>query len=119
MLFRSDVVVCDGFVGNVALKASEGIARMLADALREEFSRGLWPRLAALLALPVLRRFKSRFDPRNYNGATLVGLKGVVIKSHGSADGISFERAIGRAHDEVSNDVLNKITSRFSTVEAA
>ncbi len=116
---KADVVVCDGFVGNVALKASEGIAHMLSNALREEFSRNLFTRLSALVAMPVLKRFKSRFDPRFYNGATLLGLKGIVIKSHGSADRFSFARAIARAFDEVNNDVLSKITSRFSTAEAA
>lgn len=116
---KADVVVCDGFVGNVALKASEGIAHMLSNALREEFSRNLLTRLSALVAMPVLKRFKSRFDPRFYNGATLLGLKGIVIKSHGSADRFSFARAIARAFDEVNNDVLSKITSRFSTAEAA
>lgn len=116
---KVDVVVCDGFVGNVALKASEGLAHMLSHALREEFGRNLFTRLAALVALPVLRRFKTRFDPRLYNGATLLGLRGIVIKSHGSADRISFARAVARAFDEVNNDVLNKITRRFSTAEAA
>ncbi len=116
---KVDVVVCDGFVGNVALKASEGIVHMLSNALREEFSRTLLTRLAAIVAMPVLKRFKSRFDPRLYNGATLLGLKGIVIKSHGSADRFSFARAIARAFDEVNSDVLSKITSRFSTAEAA
>jgi glycerol-3-phosphate acyltransferase PlsX len=118
-LGRADVVVCDGFVGNVALKASEGIAHMLAHALKEEFTRNLLTRLAAFIAFPVLKRFKNRFDPRRFNGATLVGLRGIVVKSHGSADRVSFERAIARAFDEVNNDVLNKITSRFSSLEAA
>jgi len=118
-LGKADVVVCDGFVGNVALKASEGIVHMLADALKEEFTRNLLTRLAALIAFPVLKRFKNRFDPRRFNGATLVGLRGIVVKSHGSADRVSFERAIARAFDEVNNDVLNKITSRFSSLEAA
>ena len=118
-LGKADVVVCDGFVGNVALKASEGIAHMLAHSLKEEFMRNLLTRLAALIAFPVLKRFKGRFDTRRFNGATLVGLRGIVIKSHGSADRFSFERAIARAFDEVNNDVLNKITSRFSALEAA
>ena len=81
--------------------------------------RNLLTRLAALIAFPVLKRFKGRFDTRRFNGATLVGLRGIVIKSHGSADRFSFERAIARAFDEVNNDVLNKITSRFSALEAA
>jgi len=118
-LGKADVVVCDGFVGNVALKASEGIAHMLAHALKEEFTRNLLTRLAALIAIPVLKRFKGRFDPRRFNGATLVGLRGIVVKSHGSADRVSFECAIARAFDEVNNDVLNKITNRLSALEAA
>lgn len=117
-LGKADVVVCDGFVGNVALKASEGLAHMLAHGLKEEFTRNFLTRMAALVAFPVLKRFKSRFDTRRFNGATLVGLRGIVVKSHGSADRVSFERAIARAFDEVNNDVLNKITSRFSALEA-
>ena len=88
---EADVVVCDGFVGNVALKTSEGLAQMLATFLREEFGRNLLTRAAGLLALPVLRHFKQRVDHRRYNGACLLGLKGIVVKSHGSAD--AFEAA--------------------------
>ena len=113
----TDVVVCDGFVGNVALKASEGIARMLATYLREEFNRNLLTRVASVVALPVLNAFKRRFDPRNYNGATLLGLRGIVVKSHGSADCTSFRIAIGRACDEVRNGVLAKITERMSVIQ--
>lgn len=113
----TNVVVCDGFVGNVALKASEGIARMLATYLREEFNRNLLTRAASLAALPVLNAFKRRFDPRNYNGATLLGLRGIVIKSHGSADRVSFRIAIGRAVDEARSGVLAKITERMSAMQ--
>ncbi|MDB5810405.1 MAG: plsX [Betaproteobacteria bacterium] len=113
----TDVVVCDGFVGNVALKASEGIARMLANHLREEFSRNLLTRVASVAALPVLNAFKRRFDPRNYNGATLLGLRGIVIKSHGSADRTSFRIAIGRAAEEARSGVLGKITDRMSVIQ--
>ena len=113
----TNVVVCDGFVGNVALKASEGIARMLATYLREEFNRNLLTRAASLAALPVLNAFKRRFDPRNYNGATLLGLRGIVIKSHGSADRLSFRIAIGRAVDEARSGVLAKITERMSAMQ--
>ena len=87
----TDVVVCDGFVGNVALKASEGLAQMMASALREEFTRNPLRRLAALVAWPVLRSFRHRMDHRRYNGASLLGLRGIVIKSHGSADAYAFE----------------------------
>ena len=86
----TDVVVCDGFVGNVALKTSEGLAQMLAAYLREEFKRNLFTRLAALLALPVINAFKRRVDHRRYNGASLLGLRGIVVKSHGSADSFAF-----------------------------
>jgi glycerol-3-phosphate acyltransferase PlsX len=109
-----DVVVCDGFVGNVALKASEGVAHMMATTLREEFSRNLLTRLAALFAIPVIRAFRHRLDPRRYNGASLLGLRGIVIKSHGSADVFSFGQALGRAVDEVRNSVPQRIATRMS-----
>ena len=113
----TDVVVCDGFVGNVTLKASEGIARMLGTYLREEFNRNLLTRAASVAALPVLNAFKRRFDPRNYNGATLLGLRGIVVKSHGSADRVSFRIATGRAADEARSGVLGKITERMSAIQ--
>lgn len=112
----ADVVVCDGFVGNVALKTSEGLAQMLGTFLREEFERSLFTKLAALIALPVLNAFKRRVDPRRYNGATLLGLKGVVIKSHGSADALSFATALSHAADEVRGGVLSRIAERMQTV---
>ena len=96
----TDVVVCDGFVGNVALKTSEGVAQMLATYLREEFSRNPVRRLAAVMALPAINAFKRRVDPRRYNGATLLGLRGIVVKSHGSADAFAFGFAIRRAVEE-------------------
>ena len=111
---EADVVVCDGFVGNVALKVSEGLAQMLGRFLREEFERNLLTRLIALLALPVLSRFKKRLDHRRYNGASLLGLKGTVIKSHGSADVFAFTQAIKRAYFEAENDVINQIAHRVS-----
>ena len=113
----TDVVVCDGFVGNVALKASEGLARLLGTYLREEFSRNLLTRAVSLVALPVITAFKRRLDPRNYNGATLLGLRGIVIKSHGSADRYSFRIAIGRAADEARSGVLARITERMSMMQ--
>ncbi|MBA2351977.1 MAG: phosphate acyltransferase PlsX [Burkholderiales bacterium] len=112
----TDVVVCDGFVGNVALKASEGLAKMLASYLRQEFRRNVFTRLAGLAALPVINAFKHRVDPRRYNGASLLGLRGIVVKSHGSADEMSFEIAIGRAADEVRNDVLREISERMANL---
>ncbi len=115
----TDVVVCDGFVGNVALKASEGVARMMAAALREEFTRNPLRRLAALAALPVLRAVRRRMDPGRYNGASLLGLRGIVIKSHGSADAFSFGQALERAVDEAQNDVVKRITQRMALLHPA
>jgi glycerol-3-phosphate acyltransferase PlsX len=109
-----DVVVCDGFVGNVMLKTAEGLVQMIRTALRDEFSRNPFRRLAALFALPVLNAFRRRFDHRRYNGATLVGLRGIVVKSHGSADAFAFEQAIHRAFEEARNGLLERIASRLS-----
>jgi glycerol-3-phosphate acyltransferase PlsX len=112
-----DVVVCDGFVGNVALKCSEGVAEMMAATLREEFSRNAWARLAALAAVPVLRAFRDRLDPRRYNGASLLGLRGIVVKSHGSADIFAFGQALERAVDEVRNNVPQRIEARMAELQ--
>lgn len=111
---EADVVVCDGFVGNVALKASEGLAQMLATFLRQEFSRNILTKLAAVVAMPVLKHFKRRVDHRRYNGASLLGLKGIVLKSHGSADAFSFCNALERAADAVRNDVLSRIAEQVA-----
>ena len=105
----TDVIVCDGFVGNVALKSSEGLAQMLGGFIREEFNRSALTKLMALAALPVLNRLKRRVDHRQYNGASLLGLRGVVIKSHGSADEYAFERALKRGYDAAKNHVLDRI----------
>jgi len=110
---EADVIVCDGFVGNVALKTAEGLARMVGGFLREEFTRNPLRKLAAAMAWPALSAFRKRVDPRRYNGATLLGLKGVVVKSHGSADALAFRRAIERADDEVQNRVLERIGERI------
>lgn len=112
----TDVVVCDGFVGNVALKASEGLAQVLASFLREEFERSVFTRIAALVARPVLNSFKRRVDYRSYNGATFLGLRGIVVKSHGSADAYAFGCALARAIEEVRTGVLRKLTERMSLV---
>ncbi|HWA12801.1 MAG TPA: phosphate acyltransferase PlsX [Burkholderiales bacterium] len=112
----TDVVVCDGFVGNVALKTSEGVAQMLGTYLREEFNRNLFTRLAGAVAMPVLGAFRKRVDHRRYNGASLLGLKGIVVKSHGSADSFAFGFAIERAFDEARNDVLARISERIATI---
>jgi glycerol-3-phosphate acyltransferase PlsX len=112
----TDVVVCDGFVGNVALKASEGIAQMFATYLRAEFERNLPSRLAAIVAWPVISAFKRRLDHRRYNGATLLGLRGIVIKSHGSADAFAFGYAIRRAAEEARGAVLAHISERMTSL---
>lgn len=109
----TNVVVCDGFVGNVALKTSEGLAQMLASYLREEFRRSSFSRLAGLVALPVLNAFRRRVDHRQYNGASLLGLRGIVIKSHGSADSYAFRHAIKRAVEEVRGGTLQNIVEQF------
>lgn len=106
----TDVVVCDGFVGNVALKTTEGLAQMLGGFLREEFGRNLLTKLAGLIAMPVLKAFKRRVDHRRYNGASLLGLKGIVVKSHGSADDFAFLCAIERAAEEARGGMLHDIS---------
>jgi len=115
----SNVVVCDGFVGNVALKTSEGLARMVSTFLREEFSRSVLTKLAGLLAMPVLKAFKFRLDPRRYNGANLLGLKGVVVKSHGSADVFAFRHALERAAEAARQHLPRKIEERMSAAAQA
>ena len=111
----TDIVVCDGFVGNVALKSTEGLAKMIGEMLREEFSRSWFTKLLAVVALPVLSRFKRRVDHRRYNGAALLGLRGLVIKSHGSADAYAFEWAIKRAYDAAANGVIARIAQAFES----
>ena len=104
-----DVVVSDGFVGNVALKTSEGVAKFMAHLLKDHFQRNLLTRMAGLAALPVLRRFRRAVDPRRYNGASLLGLRGIVIKSHGGADVVAFENAIHIAEKEIHAKVISRI----------
>ena len=110
---RVDVVVCDGFVGNVSLKTSEGVARMVSHYLKEEFKRSLWNKLVGLIAYPILKSFGNRIDPRKYNGASLLGLRGVVVKSHGSADAIAFGNAINIALLEIGMNVPEMIEARL------
>jgi glycerol-3-phosphate acyltransferase PlsX len=110
----TDVVVCDGFVGNVVLKASEGLAQMITNSLKEEFSRNILTRLGALMALPALRAFKRRFDHRRYNGASLLGLNGIVVKSHGSADALAFRTALERAAEAARQRLPEKIAARMA-----
>jgi glycerol-3-phosphate acyltransferase PlsX len=104
-----DVVVCDGFVGNVSLKSSEGVAKMVAHFLRQGFRRNLFTRFAGLVAMPVLNAFRRSLDPRRYNGASLLGLRGIVIKSHGGADTLAFENAIGIAKKAFITHVPDRI----------
>jgi len=108
-----DVVVTDGFTGNVALKTMEGVARLITDAMREEFTRSSWRKFGALASTPALRAFRTRIDPRRYNGATMVGLNGIVIKSHGGADVFGFTRAIEVAVLEARSGVPARIAARL------
>jgi phosphate acyltransferase len=110
----TDIVVCDGFVGNVALKTSEGLAAMIVGFLKEEFSRTPLTKLAAFVAYPVLSAFKNRVDYRRYNGAALLGLRGLVFKSHGSADEFAFEQALNRAYDSARNNLLDRVQTRIA-----
>ena len=104
-----DVVVCDGFVGNVALKTSEGLAKMIGQFLSEEFNRNFVSRAGALFAMPAIKRFKDRVDHRRYNGASLIGLRGIVMKSHGAADRLAFAHALENAYNEAATGVLGRI----------
>jgi glycerol-3-phosphate acyltransferase PlsX len=107
-----DVVVSDGFVGNVALKSSEGVAKMVRHFLTENFERNWLTRLSGLAALPILKRFRRTFDPRRYNGASLLGLRGIVIKSHGGADTLAFENAIHIAEKEIHCNIPERIAKQ-------
>jgi glycerol-3-phosphate acyltransferase PlsX len=109
-----DIVVCDGFVGNVALKTSDGLATMIVGFLKTEFSRNILTKIAAIVAYPVLKALKNRMDYRCYNGAALLGLRGLVFKSHGSADAFAFERALNRAYDAARNNLLDRVKERIA-----
>jgi len=109
-----DIVVCDGFVGNVALKASEGVASMIVGGLKQEFKRNALTKLAAIVAYPVLSALMKRMDHRRYNGAALLGLRGLVFKSHGSADAMAFEQALNRAYDAARNNLLDRVRTRVA-----
>jgi len=111
-----DVIVCDGFVGNVALKTSEGLAQMITEFLHQEFKRNLYRRLSGLLALPALNGLRHRVDHRRYNGATLLGMRGTVIKSHGGADQVAFQHAITEAIAEVRNNVPENISKELESM---
>jgi glycerol-3-phosphate acyltransferase PlsX len=113
-----DVVVTDGFVGNVALKTSEGLAKMITQLMRQEFGRNWLTKIVGLASVPVLKSFKDRIDPRKYNGATLIGLRGIVVKSHGNADRIAFANAIMIAAKEVAKAVPMRIEERIASIFA-
>jgi glycerol-3-phosphate acyltransferase PlsX len=114
----TDIVVCDGFAGNVALKTSEGLAKMLGDFLKEEYTRNWFSRVAAVVSYPVIKRFRRRVDHRRYNGAALLGLKGIVVKSHGSADRLAFATALARAASEASHGVIERISEEIGRLNA-
>jgi glycerol-3-phosphate acyltransferase PlsX len=109
-----DLIVCDGFVGNVALKASEGLAKLMLAAIKESFSKNLFTKLIGLIALPALKRIKVRLDPARYNGASLLGLNGIVVKSHGGANAFAFEYAIREAMLEVENNVVDLVRDQIT-----
>ena len=113
---KANVVVCDGFNGNIALKASEGVAKMIAFKIREAFSKNIITKLVALIAMPVLNSFRKTIDPRRYNGASLLGLQGIVIKSHGGADVLAFNTAINTAIIEVRNRVPERISEQLEAL---
>jgi len=105
----ADVIVCDGFVGNVALKTTEGLAKLIRHYITQEFKRNIFTMMAGVIAMPVLKAFSKKIDPRRYNGASLLGLKGIVIKSHGGADKLALSCAINEAKLEVLKNVPQKI----------
>lgn len=111
-----DVVVCDGFVGNISLKTTEGVAKMISHNVKQSFNKNWLTRLAALISLPVIKDIREKIDPRRYNGASLLGLRGIVIKSHGSADIYSFSCAIKEAIIEVKKNVPSQISNQLATL---
>ncbi|MDP6552290.1 MAG: phosphate acyltransferase PlsX [Arenicellales bacterium] len=116
---KVDIIVTDGFAGNVALKTSEGVAQMLTQVIREEFSRGLLTRLSAVITAPVVRSFSDRFDHRAYNGAVLLGLNGIVVKSHGNVDGVAFSHAIDTARLAAQKDLVGHIRHDLEASQVA
>jgi glycerol-3-phosphate acyltransferase PlsX len=112
----TDIVVCDGFVGNVALKTSEGLAAMVGDFLKAEFSKNVLTKIAALFAYPILKAFKNRVDHRRYNGAALLGLRGLVFKSHGSADQAGYGFALERAYDAARKGLLKNVQANIAKI---
>jgi phosphate acyltransferase len=109
-----NLIVCDGFVGNVALKASEGLAHKISETLKNSFTHNIFTKIAAIFAYPVLSDFKDKVDHRRYNGAALLGLNGIVFKSHGSADNVAFGTALNRAYDAAHHNLLERVRSRIA-----
>jgi glycerol-3-phosphate acyltransferase PlsX len=112
-----DVIVTDGFTGNVALKASEGVSNLIGHHVKKEFSASLYGKLSAIITMPILKKIHNKIDPRQYNGASLLGLRGIVIKSHGSADRVSFASALEEARMEVTNNVPQRITAGLERIQ--
>ncbi len=110
---KVDLIVTDGFAGNIALKSIEGAAKMISVKLKDSFSQNILTKLVGLIAYPVLKSFKDSIDPRLYNGASFIGLRGLVIKSHGGADALAFETAIHLAEVEVRQAVIRKISEKI------
>ncbi len=111
-----DVIVSDGFSGNIALKASEGVAELVNYHVKNEFTRHWYCKLAAIVAMPILNQIRNKIDPRRYNGASLLGLRGIVVKSHGSADSVSFKSAIEVARIEVTKNIPERISARLEEI---
>ena len=111
-----DVIVCDGFVGNIALKTSEGIAKFISSTLKEEFKKNVFTKIAGISSIKVLNSFKKIVDPRRYNGASLLGLKGIIIKSHGGADSFAFNNSLNIALKEVKKDVPKYIDKKLKDI---
>lgn len=112
-----DVIACDGFVGNVSLKTMEGLAQMITSIMKEEFNRNFLTKLAGLIAMPVIKALRGRLDNRRYNGATLLGLGGIVIKSHGSADVYAYSEAINEGYREAAHRVTDEITKVLASTD--
>tara|TARA_B100001248_G_scaffold140277_1_gene105345 strand:- start:267 stop:1280 length:1014 start_codon:yes stop_codon:yes gene_type:complete len=111
-----DVIVCDGFIGNIALKTSEGIAKFISSTLKDEFKKNVFTKIAGISSTKVLNSFKKVIDPRRYNGASLIGLKGIIIKSHGGADSFAFNNSLKIALKEVNKDVPTCINKKLKEI---
>ncbi len=112
---KFDVIVADGYAGNIALKSIEGVANFISYTMKNEFNKNFYNKFSSIISYPVLKGMKKKVDPRRYNGASLLGLQGVVVKSHGSADSYAFSRAIKTAYYEVKNQILDKIETLIQT----